>query len=219
MPRCAGRTGVGGSFLSPPVSFLFLPSSQNSIEIVRKNFSPFSYHPFPLFLPHQQNSSSIPSNNFIIFRNETFVFATRSSIFASYTQHLTFQNRYKRSKSKTGSDREREKSLSPKTYFNVITISQLRPRHHRYQQDVRRRVKLTTAHVNEHRWTVYRQLDASLEASYRRSLIVVPGRKIGRGMRAALSRSSDTETFLYQTRFWRNARSGDEISGSYNALL
>lgn len=109
MPRCAGRTGVGGSFLSPPVSFLFLPSSQNSIEIVRKNFSPFSYHPFPLFLPHQQNSSSIPSNNFIIFRNETFVFATRSSIFASYTQHLTFQNRYKRSKSKTGSDRERER--------------------------------------------------------------------------------------------------------------
>lgn len=116
MPRCAGRTGVGGSFLSPPVSFLFLPSSQNSIEIVRKNFSPFSYHPFPLFLPHQQNSSSIPSNNFIIFRNETFVFA-------SYTQHLTFQNRYKRSKSKTGSDRERERKVYRRKRISTLSRS------------------------------------------------------------------------------------------------
>lgn len=141
------------SFLYPSHSSSFSSSRINRNGIRRNFFLLFVSSIFFLLPSYHQNSSS---NNFIIFQNKTFVFS-RNAIFDLHKLHDYMQifeifgipKSARRVEEEQGRRRER---LSSKTaYFNVITISQLRPRHHRYQQDVRRRVKLTTAHVNEHR--------------------------------------------------------------------
>lgn len=123
---------------------------------------PFLHLPL-LLLP--SSSSRIRIQFEINFCQNSSIFHSKSSL--RFSSHLSYfsmnhvQVNAAFSISKIGATNRREVSrgqreegfrLSPKTaYFNVIAISQLRPRHHRYQQDVRRRVKLTTAHVNEHR--------------------------------------------------------------------
>lgn len=138
-----------------PFSTRLIPLPSPRLESIEMEFveifSFFSYHRFSSFF---LLIIRIPSNNFIIFRNKTFVFS-RNAIFDLHKLHDYMQIIFGIPKSARRVEEEqgrRRERLSSKTaYFNVITISQLRPRHHRYQQDVRRRVKLTTAHVNEHR--------------------------------------------------------------------
>lgn len=143
------------SFLYPSHSSSFSSSRINRNGIRRNFFLLFVSSIFFLFPSHHQNSIiqqfyHFSKQNIRLRRRLTFV--TRFSIFTSYTivcRLFGIPKSARRVEEEQGRRRER---LSSKTaYFNVITISQLRPRHHRYQQDVRRRVKLTTAHVNEHR--------------------------------------------------------------------
>lgn len=114
-------------------------------------FSFFSYHRFSSFflLIIQFHHPTILS--FFKTKHSSSL-VTRFSIFTSYTIVCRLFGIPKSTRRvEEGQGRRRERLSSKTAYFNVITISQLRPRHHRYQQDVRRRVKLTTAHVNEHR--------------------------------------------------------------------
>lgn len=146
------------SIFSPSSSF-FLVSNQNSIR-----------NQFSLFRQNSSIKSSLRSSHLSHF------LMNHGQVNAAFSIRKSVQRIEEKQKWRA---ERRDRGLSPKTaYFNVIAISQVRPRHHRYQQDVRRRVKLTTAHVNEHRWTVYRQLGGSLRASYRRGLIVERGEKL-----------------------------------------
>lgn len=125
------------SFLSPPVSF---SSSFSEFNRIRNNFFLLLWS---IFL------SSFPSSEFFLLQTILSFFQNKICPLSSILASLL---RIEKSTRRVEEERQVEERLPPKTaYFNVITISQLRPRHHRYQRDVRRRVKLTTAHVNEHR--------------------------------------------------------------------
>lgn len=139
------------SFLYPSHSSSF-SSSRINRNGIRRNF--FLLFRIIDFLPSSFSSSEFRHPTILSFfeTKHSSSLVTRFSIFTSYTivcRLFGIPKSARRVEEEQGRRRER---LSSKTaYFNVITISQLRPRHHRYQQDVRRRVKLTTAHVNEHR--------------------------------------------------------------------
>lgn len=138
-----------------PFSTRLIPLPSPRLESIEMEFveifSFFSYHRFSSFflLIIQFHHPTILS--FFETKHSSSL-VTRFSIFTSYTIVCRLFGIPKSTRRvEEGQGRRRERLSSKTAYFNVITISQLRPRHHRYQQDVRRRVKLTTAHVNEHR--------------------------------------------------------------------
>lgn len=138
-----------------PFSTRLIPLPSPRLESIEMEFveifSFFSYHRFSSFFLLIIRIHHRTILSFFKTKHSSSL-VTRFSIFTSYTivcRLFGIPKSARRVEEEQGRRRER---LSSKTaYFNVITISQLRPRHHRYQQDVRRRVKLTTAHVNEHR--------------------------------------------------------------------